>query len=207
MSSNLDLVPTHPAGEVIIPKNENPPPAVCPPEKVPVDTLGGRVHVEWDAHAPVTPMGQLVYFAQFFKTGDLFDPWVADCPLRYTSPNAPAVRDVLGTSLLSILAGHHRYAHVTALRQDQVNPPLLGMKRVVSEDSLRRAFADEVSEPLEVWQRHHLRLCYQPLLYEPWILDIDSTIKTLYGHQEGAEVGYNPQNQALQRIADKSGSR
>jgi len=26
----------------------------------------------------------------------------------------------------------------------------------------------------------------------PWILDIDVTVKPLYGNQEGAEVGYNP---------------
>ena len=25
-----------------------------------------------------------------------------------------------------------------------------------------------------------------------WILDCDTTVKLLYGHQEGAEVGYNP---------------
>jgi hypothetical protein len=29
-------------------------------------------------------------------------------------------------------------------------------------------------------------------LSEPWILDIDSTVKPLYGHQEGAVVSYNP---------------
>jgi hypothetical protein len=29
-------------------------------------------------------------------------------------------------------------------------------------------------------------------LGSPWILDIDTTIKTLYGRQSGAEVGYNP---------------
>ncbi|CDQ11033.1 protein of unknown function [Acidithiobacillus ferrivorans] len=34
----------------------------------------------------------------------------------YNSPNAPKKRDVLGTWNLSILAGHRRYAHVTALR-------------------------------------------------------------------------------------------
>jgi hypothetical protein len=33
---------------------------------------------------------------------------------------------------------------------------------------------------------------WEPLLYEPWVLDIDTTIKTNYGRQEGAEVGYNP---------------
>ena len=30
------------------------------------------------------------------------------------------------------------------------------------------------------------------LLDEPWVLDVDTTIKPLYGEQEGAELGYNP---------------
>lgn len=137
-------------------------------------------------------MGQLVFFAQFLQTADLYDPWIAGCPLRYTSPNAPKVRDVLGTMFLSVLAGHHRYAHVTALRHDTVNPPLLDMSKVVSEDSMRRAFEDEPAQSVEPWQREHLKISYQPLLYEDWILDVDTTVKTLYGHQEGAEVSYNP---------------
>jgi hypothetical protein len=29
-------------------------------------------------------------------------------------------------------------------------------------------------------------------LQEPWILDVDSTVKPLYGHQQDAKVGYNP---------------
>ena len=33
---------------------------------------------------------------------------------------------------------------------------------------------------------------YEPLLDEPWILDVDTTVKLLYGHQEDARVGYNP---------------
>ena len=32
----------------------------------------------------------------------------------------------------------------------------------------------------------------EPLLAEPWILDVDTTIKPLHGHQEGAVLGYNP---------------
>jgi hypothetical protein len=43
---------------------------------VPVDTFAGRVHVEWDSQAAVTRLGQLVFFAQYLKTGGLFDPWV-----------------------------------------------------------------------------------------------------------------------------------
>jgi len=41
--------------------------------------------------------------------------------------------------MLSILSGHRRYAHVTAIRFDGVNPGLLGMNKVISEDALRRA--------------------------------------------------------------------
>ncbi|MFZ1537185.1 MAG: hypothetical protein WAT23_07365 [Chromatiaceae bacterium] len=32
------------------------------PGPVAVDTFGGRVHVEWDSEAAVTPLGQLPFF-------------------------------------------------------------------------------------------------------------------------------------------------
>ena len=38
----------------------------------------------------------------------------------------------------------------------------------------------------------HLDDTVRPLLSEPWVLDCDTTIKLVYGHQEGAVVGYNP---------------
>lgn len=108
---------------------------------VPVETFAGRVHVEWDPAAALTPLGQLPFFTEFLRVGGLFDPWVEDCPLVLTSLKAPSKRDVLGTTLLSILSGHRRYAHIGGLRGDAINPALLGMQRVVSEDSLRRNFA------------------------------------------------------------------
>ena len=54
-----------------------------------------------------------------------------------------AIADTFGgrVLLLSVLAGHQRYAHITALRCDPVNPPLLGMRKVVSEDAVRRGLA------------------------------------------------------------------
>src|ERR1700747_1644092 len=156
------------------------------------DTFAGHVHIEWDTTAAVTPLGPLPFFMEYLKQGGLFDGWVADCPLVFTSPNAPRKRDVLGTLLLSVLAGHRRYAHVTALRCDAVNPPLLGMSKVVSEDALGRALA-KIDETAGVqWLQAHLDYCVRPLLDEPWVLDVDATIKPLYGHQEGAVVGYNP---------------
>jgi len=39
-----------------------------------VETFAGRVHVEWNPQAEVTPMGQLPFFMDFLKTAELFEP-------------------------------------------------------------------------------------------------------------------------------------
>lgn len=153
-------------------------------DRLSVETFGGRVHVEWDPESSVTPLGQLAFFIEFLKMGNLLDPWIEDCPLSFTSNNAPTKREVLGTLLLSILSGHRRYAHVTGIRNDGVNPGLLGIDKLVSEDSLRRALLRIVESEGITWLQKHLEKCYAPLLEIPWVLDVDTTVKVLYGKQE-----------------------
>ncbi|MDF0675732.1 MAG: hypothetical protein P0120_15640 [Nitrospira sp.] len=157
-----------------------------------LDTFGGRIHVEWDPAAAVTPLGQLPFFIEFLKVSGVFEAWVADCPLVYQSNHASDKRAVLATLRLSILCGHHRYAHITAIRHDGIHPELLGVAQLVSEDAVRRALA-RIDESLGVvWLNRHLAKTTQPLLTTPWILDLDTTVKCLYGKQDGAVVGYNP---------------
>ena len=154
----------HPAGE------QPPVEDKGPPQGVSLDSFAGPVHVEWDTEAALTPLGQLPFFIDFLKAAGLFDAFVSDCPLRYTSPNAPKKRDVLGTTMLSMLSGHKRYAHIAALRCDRVLPELLGMNKIVSEDAVRRAFAAIDEDEGAAWVRRHLDYCTAPLLAEPWIL-------------------------------------
>lgn len=161
-------------------------------EQIEVETYDGKIFIEWDPEAAVTPLGQLPFFIQFVKVGGRFEPWVDDCPLDYTSPNAPKKVDVLGSLFLSILSGHNRYAHMTALLSDGVNSKLLGMNKVVSDDSARRGLKKIDEEKGIAWLQDHLQASYEPLLHIPWILDCDVTIKPLYGKQEGAQVSYNP---------------
>jgi Transposase DDE domain group 1 len=188
----LPPAPIHQKGEPnkVISKNNN---LLDKQVKLPVDTFGGRVHVEWDPQAAVTPLGQLPFFIEFLKLGNLFDTWVKDCPLKPEGPNASSARDILGTLLLGVLAGHTRYAHITVLRCDGINPGLLGIDKIVSEDTMRRAFVDVEEGAAITWLQQHLYKCYSPLLSVPWILDVDTTVKPLYGKQEGAVIGYNPQ--------------
>ena len=104
-------------------------------EAMVVDTPGGRIHVQWDHGASATPNAQLTFFAEFLQATGVYESWVSSCPLTYSSPNAPDKRDVLGTWLLAILAGHKRYAHITGLRGDAVSPQILGMNKIISEDA------------------------------------------------------------------------
>lgn len=158
-----------------------------------IQAYNNDVKIVWDSTANVTQFGLMAYFIEFLKSNQLFDCWVRNCPIKYTSNNSPKVRDVLGTLMMSLLAGHNRYAHITSIRSDRVNPELLGMSQVVSEDSVRRGLSKIGEVEGGKWLMGHLERCYESLLTEPWILDIDATVKPLYGKQEGAVVGYNPQ--------------
>jgi hypothetical protein len=186
MSFDKSVETTHPTGELEKVGEE------AESENCSVETYAGKVRIRWDDSAAVTAMGQMPVFIDFLKTSGRWDALVADCPLRYTSPNAPGQVDILGTLLMSVLAGQSRYAHITGLRGDGVNPELLGMRKVMSEDSARRAFKQAPPEDTLQWLRRHLRQTYGPLLEHAWVMDLDSTVKPLYGKQEKAVKGYNP---------------
>ena len=179
----------------LTPSGEQLPVAVAtalPPKPATLDTFGGPVRIEWDIAAAMSPLGQAAYFIDFLKASGRYAEWVAGCQLGYTSGNAPKAAEVCGTALLSILSGHSRYAHITALRSDAIMPDLLGMEKIMSEDAMRRGFTAIAENGGEQWLQKHIDRDVEPLLSEPYIIDVDTTVKPLYGRQEGAVVSYNP---------------
>ena len=156
-------------------------------EALGLQTASGPLKVRWDGKAKSTVFGQMAFFIEFLTATGLFEKWVGDCPLEYKSPNGSSRRDILGTWLLSILSGHWRYAHVSTIGADGVNPGLLGMNAVVAEDTLRRGLK-AIDEPLGTeWLKRHIGRTVLGLLDAPWILDVDVTVKPLYGKQQGAK--------------------
>jgi hypothetical protein len=108
---------THPKGESVLAH-------VPPGEDTKLNTFGGRVDVLWDPKAEVTALGPLVYFIQFLKTSGLWESWVEDCPLTYTSNNAPPKVGILGGILITLLAGHSGLASWT------IETNLYGLRRL-----------------------------------------------------------------------------
>lgn len=155
-------------------------------------TLGGRMKLHWDRRVEMSTNAHHVLFSAFLSLGRLFDSLVESAPLVYTSPNSPEKRDVIGTAVLGILDGAKRFRHFDSLTGDSVSAEAFGMKKAMSCDSVRRGMQkiDAKAGLMWVW-RENLR-CLAPVLPEDYILDLDPTVTTLYGHQEGAAVGYNP---------------
>jgi hypothetical protein len=104
----------------------------------------------------LTALGQLPFFIHFLKAPWLLDAFVADCPLRYSSPKAPKKRDVLGTTMWSSgLTG--RCSPVTSatplsrLRCDVVLPEVLGMENIVSEDAVSAPSRRSTRKKARTW--------------------------------------------------------
>ena len=75
---------------------------------------------------------------------------------------------------------------------DEVSAEILDLNKVCSEDSTRRGVKRMDENDTLNWLNHHLKKSWEPMTAYNWILDIDSTVKPVFGHQQGAEIGYNP---------------
>ena len=84
MNENIGQESGHPAGE--------PETALVPvaseEEELVIDTPGGRYRASFDERTPVSPLGPLVFFAQFLQASGRFEALCQDAPLAYRSPNA-----------------------------------------------------------------------------------------------------------------------
>ena len=178
----------HPSGDGISPAD------VTPPEVVTVTTPHGPVTIAWEAGTSSSAHGMGVFFIQFLHETGLWAAFCARCPLARTSPNAPDIKTVLGSLLLTILSGANRYRHVESIRGDAVLPQLLGMDRILGTDAMLRAVKALALDPRgQAWVADLLLESLLPVVTKaPWILDLDSTVVTVYGKQGGSAVGYNP---------------
>ena len=97
----------------------------CLEKSVPIGSLARKVEA-WRALGGRSRREPLPFFVDFLKQADLFDPFVPEAPLEYSSPNAPRVTDVLGRLLLSVASGHpdrlNRATPVEGIREGVSSP-------------------------------------------------------------------------------------
>jgi len=136
------------------------------------------------------------YFFQEFLRVLHFRYFLAE-QIRYPRRNRDySVSQMLLALVYPIVLGLDRIETAALLRSDGTFQYLTGLQSFPDPQTLRRFLLNAPTHLREQLHRTNDRLL-QRFIYMPehrsrLIFDLDSTVLTVFGHQEGAEVGYNP---------------
>ncbi len=138
--------------------------------------------------------GGFVPFARFMDAIGVREILGLALPDGRTSNNKVPVVDLVVQFLISVLQGGRRFEHVERVRHDEVIRAIFGIDRFGSASTLTRYLSNFLPG-----QTQHLSETLSAGMFEIMsrkvthdVLDLDSTVFTRYGKQEGSTKGYNP---------------
>lgn len=143
----------------------------------------------------ITPFGGLTSFVAFLqRIGFAAEVGKAMPFPAPTSPNAIPLAHTLTAFVVAVVSGASRFAHTDWLRADRALHAVLGILRFPGNDTVLNFFRRFTQGHIEgFWRplwRWTLTLPICPA--EGFFLDLDSTVFSREGNQEGARKGYNP---------------
>src|SRR5258708_7179410 len=146
-------------------------------------------------HAGLSHFAGSYFFQEFLRVLH-FRYFLAE-KIRYPRRNRDySVSQMLLALVYPIVLGLDRIGTASLLRSDGTFRYWSGLKSFADPQTLRRFLLNAPTHRREQLHRTKDRLL-QRFIHRPehrsrLIFDLDSTVLTLFGHQEGAEVGYNP---------------
>jgi len=146
-------------------------------------------------HAGLTHFGGVHLFHEFLRVLHFRDFLTQQ--IRYPRRNRDySISQMLLALIYPILLGLDRMETASLLRANGTFQYLTGLPSFPDPQTLRRFLLNAPAYLREQLHRANDRLL-QRFIHWPehrsrLIFDLDSTVLTVFGHQEGAEVGYNP---------------
>jgi len=146
-------------------------------------------------HAGLSHFAGSYFFQEFLRVLH-FRYFLAE-QIRYPRRNRDySVSQMLLALVYPIVLGLDRIETASLLRSDGTFQYLTGLQSFPDPQTLRRFLLNAPTHLREQLHRINDRLL-QRFIHMPehrsrLIFDLDSTVLTVFGHQEGAEVGYNP---------------
>jgi len=142
----------------------------------------------------VTPWGGMIFLKQMLNKME-FRTLIENCPdLPLSGSNRGyKISTIIESFIASIWCGANRFLHTEVTRHDPALSKIFGWKQAPGQDAYKRFFSkfnqvsnQKVSDYFYTW-------IFDNLQFDNFTLDIDSSVMTRYGEQEGAKKGYNPQ--------------
>ena len=95
--------------------------------------------------------------------------------------------------LISVWCGANRFEHLEVTRHDEAIRKIFGYRRMAGHKAFVRYFGKFRQATNQRVFQHLYRWFFEKLRFDNFTLDLDSTVMSRYGQQEGARRGYNPQ--------------
>lgn len=154
-----------------------------------------KIQISFEADG-LTRFGGLLLFHQFCKNLGLryYLQHQVNWPISAKKLYHPV--DLFLCHLYAIVAGIGRIQNTQSLIHNGLLPPLLGLPNFPHRDTLRDflwKFTPQALKSLQIAHdkiRQNLFGRLSPIYSS--IIDMDTTVLTVYGHQEGSAIGYNP---------------
>ena len=140
----------------------------------------------------ITPWGGMVLMKELIKRTGI-NEFLQKCPLpKQNSNRGYDPIQLINNFWVSIWSGANRYEHLEVTRHDKVIQKMFGWKRMAGYKAFQRYFKkfgqsenDKIFISLFQW-------FFNQIHFDNYTLDVDSTVVTRYGEQQGAKKGYNP---------------
>lgn len=141
----------------------------------------------------ITPWSGMVFMKKLlYQTGILTKLNAFDLPQQGSNRGYDPIQLVI-SFMVSIWCGANRFEHLEVSRFDDVLRRIFGYKKMAGHKAYQRYFQkftvainQQVFTKLGQWFFEQVKL-------DNYTLDVDSTVLTRYGEQQGAKKGYNPQ--------------
>ena len=141
----------------------------------------------------ITPWGGMVFMKQMLDKIS-FKRVIEACKELPTqnSNRGYAINVILESFITSVWCGANRFLHTEITRADRALGKIFGWNQVPGQDAYKRYFS-KFNQVINNQVNHHFfSWFFQNIAINYFTLDIDSTVMTRYGEQEGAKKGYNP---------------
>ncbi len=136
----------------------------------------------WGGIALLKKMMDKMSFIELLKTSPL--------PAQGSNRGYDPVQIIL-QFIISIWCGASRYEHLEVTRFDGVIQQMFGWKRMAAHRAFIRYFQKFSMEDNANVFSNFYQWFFNNLAFNNFTLDLDSSVVTRYGEQQGAAVGYN----------------
>lgn len=140
----------------------------------------------------ITPWGGIVLLKRMLdKIG--FKDFLSNIDLPQPGSNRGySPLQIVTSFIVSVWCGANRFSHTEVTRQDEVIKNIFGWKTMAGHQSFERFFLKFSKARNQRVFTDIYQWFFTQLKFDNYTLDVDSSVLTRYGFQQGAAKGYNP---------------